>query len=226
MMATMMAIIDPGDEVIIFEPFYENYGPDAILSGATPRYVTLHEPDLRSPGESVDRSTPTSSRPRSTTGPRRSSSTRRTTRPGRCSPATELETIAALCRKWDVVAISDEIYEHIIYDGRRHVPIATIEGMADRTVTINSLSKTYSVTGWRVGWTISPPSLTGAIRKVHDFLTVGAAAPLQEAASRARPAGGLLYALAAATSGAATCCSRSSRATSSRATTPPARTTS
>ncbi len=93
----------------------------------------------------------------------------------------ELETIAALCRKWDAIAISDEIYEHIIYDGWRHVPIATIDGMAERTVTINSLSKTYSVTGWRVGWTISPPSLTGAIRKVHDFLTVGAAAPLQEA---------------------------------------------
>jgi aminotransferase len=93
----------------------------------------------------------------------------------------ELETIAALCRKWDVIAISDEIYEHIIYDGYSHIPIATIDGMADRTVTINSLSKTYSVTGWRVGWTISPPSLTGAIRKVHDFLTVGAAAPLQEA---------------------------------------------
>jgi aminotransferase len=93
----------------------------------------------------------------------------------------ELETIAALCRKWDVIAISDEIYEHIIYDGHVHVPIASVDGMADRTVTINSLSKTYSVTGWRVGWTISPRSLTGAIRKVHDFLTVGAAAPLQEA---------------------------------------------
>src|SRR5262249_15703454 len=93
----------------------------------------------------------------------------------------ELETIAALCRKWDVVAISDEIYEHIIYDGTRHVPIASIDGMADRTITINGLSKTYSVTGWGVGWAISPPSLAGAIRKVHDFLTVGAAAPLQEA---------------------------------------------
>src|SRR5258707_625541 len=91
------------------------------------------------------------------------------------------QAIATLCRKWDVVAISDEIYEHIVYEGRRHVPIATIDGMADRTVTINSLSKTFSVTGWRVGWTISPPALTGAIRKVHDFLTVGAAAPLQEA---------------------------------------------
>src|SRR5204862_388543 len=93
----------------------------------------------------------------------------------------ELETIAALCRKWDAIAISDEIYEHIIYDGLTHIPIATIEGMADRTVTLNGLSKTFSVTGWRVGWTISPPSLTGAIRKVHDFLTVGAPAPLQEA---------------------------------------------
>jgi aminotransferase len=89
--------------------------------------------------------------------------------------------IATLCRKWDAIAISDEIYEHIIYDGHRHIPIATLEGMADRTVTLNGLSKTYSVTGWRVGWTISPPSLTGAIRKVHDFLTVGAPAPLQQA---------------------------------------------
>jgi aspartate/methionine/tyrosine aminotransferase len=93
----------------------------------------------------------------------------------------ELEFIAGLCRRWDVLAISDEIYEHIVYDGWTHVPIATLDGMAGRTVTINSLSKTYSVTGWRVGWTISPPALTGAIRKVHDFLTVGAAAPLQEA---------------------------------------------
>src|SRR6266550_2525281 len=92
-----------------------------------------------------------------------------------------LEMVATLCRKWDAIAISDEIYEHIIYDGHQHVPIATLEGMADRTVTLNGLSKTYSVTGWRVGWTISPPSLTGAIRKVHDFLTVGAPAPLQEA---------------------------------------------
>ncbi len=93
----------------------------------------------------------------------------------------ELGVIAALCHKWDVVAISDEIYEHIIYEGRRHIPIASVGGMAERTVTVNSLSKTYSVTGWRVGWAISPPALTGAIRKVHDFLTVGAAAPLQEA---------------------------------------------
>jgi len=184
MMATMIAIIDPGDEVVIFEPFYENYGPDAILSGATPRYVTLHEPEAAAaPG------TPQSdwwfdpqelaaafndktkaiiiNTPNNPTG--------------KVFSKEELEMIATLCRKWDAIAISDEIYEHIIYDGRQHVPMATIEGMADRTITLNGLSKTYSVTGWRVGWTISPPSLTGAIRKVHDFLTVGAAAPLQAA---------------------------------------------
>ena len=173
MMATMLGLIDPGDEVIVFEPFYENYGPDAILSGATPRYVTLRDPSWTfDPGElaaafnnktkAIILNTPNNPT-------------------GKVFTREELEAIASLCRKWDVVAISDEIYEHIIYDGHRHVPIATIEGMADRTVTINSLSKTYSVTGWRVGWTISPPSLTGAIRKVHDFLTVGAPAPLQEA---------------------------------------------
>jgi aspartate/methionine/tyrosine aminotransferase len=197
MMATMMAIIDPGDEVIVFEPFYENYGPDAILSGATPRYVTLapSTPSLTS-------STPSLSAAPSTNLP--SAETTWAFDPdelaaafndktkaiilntpnnptGKVFTRDELETIAAHCRKWDVIAISDEIYEHILYDGTEHVPIASVEGMADRTVTINSLSKTYSVTGWRVGWTISPKSLTGAIRKVHDFLTVGAAAPLQEA---------------------------------------------
>jgi len=184
MMSTMMAIIDPGDEVVIFEPFYENYGPDAILSGATPRYVTLHEPDPSAPSGSL--------RAGWTFDPDELAAafTDRTKAiilntpnnpTGKVFSRDELEMIAALCRKWDAIAISDEIYEHIIYDGQRHVPIATIEGMADRTITINGLSKTYSVTGWRVGWTISPPSLTGAIRKVHDFLTVGAPAPLQEA---------------------------------------------
>jgi aspartate/methionine/tyrosine aminotransferase len=181
MMATMMAIIDPGDEVIVFEPFYENYGPDAILSGATPRYVTLHEPDAStslSAGwtfDPVELAGAFNDRTKAIILNTPNNPT------GKVFTREELETIAMLCRKWDVVAISDEIYEHIIYDRLRHVPIATLEGMADRTVTINGLSKTYSVTGWRVGWTISPPSLTGAIRKVHDFLTVGAAAPLQEA---------------------------------------------
>ena len=173
MMATMMAIIDPGDEVVIFEPFYENYGPDAILSGATPRYVTLHEPDWTFDPDELAAAFNDKTKAIILNTPNNPT--------GKVFTREELETIAALCRKWDAIAISDEIYEHIIYDGRQHIPIATIEGMADRTITLNGLSKTFSVTGWRVGWTISPPSLTGAIRKVHDFLTVGAAAPLQEA---------------------------------------------
>jgi len=173
MMATMMGVIDPGDEVVIFEPFYENYGPDAILSGATPRYVTLREPSWTFDPDELAAAFNNRTKAIILNTPNNPT--------GKVFSREELEAIAALCRKWDVLAISDEIYEHIIYDGRRHIPIATVEGMADRTVTINSLSKTYSVTGWRVGWTISPPALTGAIRKVHDFLTVGAAAPLQEA---------------------------------------------
>jgi aspartate/methionine/tyrosine aminotransferase len=177
MMSTMMAIIDPGDEVVIFEPFYENYGPDAILSGATPRYVTLREPDWVFDPEELAASFNDKTKAIILNTPNNPT--------GKVFSRAELETIAALCRKWDAIAISDEIYEHIIYDDHRHIPIATVEGMADRTVTINGLSKTYSVTGWRVGWTISPPSLTGAIRKVHDFLTVGAAAPLQEAGAQA-----------------------------------------
>ena len=173
MMSTMLAIIDPGDEVIVFEPFYENYGPDAILSGATPRYVTLHEPDWSFDPDELAAAFNNKTKAIIINTPNNPT--------GKVFSREELETIAALCRKWDAIAISDEIYEHIIYDGHRHVPIATLDGMAERTVTINGLSKTYSVTGWRVGWTISPPSLTGAIRKVHDFLTVGAPAPLQEA---------------------------------------------
>jgi aminotransferase len=173
MMSTMLALIDPGDEVVVFEPFYENYGPDAILSGATPRYVTLHEPSWTFDPDELAAAFNEKTRAIIINTPNNPT--------GKVFTRDELETIAALCRRWDVVAISDEIYEHIIYDGCEHVPIAAVDGMAERTVTINGLSKTYSVTGWRVGWTISPPPLTGAIRKVHDFLTVGAAAPLQEA---------------------------------------------
>jgi aspartate/methionine/tyrosine aminotransferase len=173
MMATMMAVIDPGDEVVIFEPFYENYGPDAILSGAIPRYVMLHEPDWSFDPDELAAAFNDRTKAIILNTPNNPT--------GKVFTREELGIIATLCRKWDVIAISDEIYEHIVYDGCEHVPIASIEGMSDRTVTINSLSKTYSVTGWRVGWTISPVTLTGAIRKVHDFLTVGAAAPLQEA---------------------------------------------
>ena len=182
MMAAMMAIIDPGDEVVIFEPFYENYGPDAILSGATPRYVTLHQP--ASPGAewSFDPDELAAAFNDRTKAIILNTPNNPT---GKVFTRAELETIAALCRKWDAIAISDEIYEHIIYDGHRHIPIATVDGMADRTITLNGLSKTYSLTGWRVGWTISPPTLSGAIRKVHDFLTVGAPAPLQAAGAAA-----------------------------------------
>ena len=173
MMSTMMAIIDPGDEVVIFEPFYENYGPDAILSGATPRYVTLHAPTWSFDPDELAAAFNEKTKAIIINTPNNPT--------GKVFSRDELEMIATLCRKWDAIAIADEIYEHIIYDGLQHVPITTLEGMADRTITLNGLSKTFSVTGWRVGWTISPPSLTGAIRKVHDFLTVGAPAPLQEA---------------------------------------------
>ena len=156
---------------------YENYGPDAILSGAVPRYVTLHEPDWSFDPDALAAVFNTRTRAIIINSPNNPT--------GKVFSHEELATIAELCRRWDVLAITDEIYEHIIYDGVRHLPMAAIDGMADRTVTINSLSKTYSVTGWRVGWAIAPPGLTGAIRKVHDFLTVGAAAPLQEAGAAA-----------------------------------------
>ena len=198
MVATMLAIIDPGDEVVVFEPFYENYGPDAILSGATPRYVTLRPPSSILPGscwtfdpDELARAFNDRTKAIILNTPNNPT--------GKVFTRDELAVIGDLCHRWDVLAISDEIYEHIIYDGHRHVPIASLDGMSDRTVTINSLSKTYSVTGWRVGWTISPPSLTGAIRKVHDFLTVGAAAPLQDAGVVALGVGDTYYAdLAAA----------------------------
>ena len=173
MMATMLAILDPGDEVVVFEPFYENYGPDAVLSGAVPRYVTLHEPDWTFDPDALAAAFNDRTRAIIINTPNNPT--------GKVFTRAELTTIADLCQRWDVLAITDEIYEHIIYDGFRHLPMAAIEGMADRTITLNSMSKTYSVTGWRVGWAIGPPRLTGAIRKVHDFLTVGAAAPLQEA---------------------------------------------
>jgi L-glutamine---4-(methylsulfanyl)-2-oxobutanoate aminotransferase len=172
MIASMMAIIDPGDEVVVFEPFYENYGPDAILSGAVPRYVTLHEPDWSIAEDEL----------RAAFGPRTRgivvNSPHNPT--GKVFSRVELELIGELCQRWDVVAFTDEIYEHIRYAGE-HIPLATIDGMAERTVAVNALSKTYSVTGWRVGWVIASPELTNGIRKVHDFLTVGAAAPLQQA---------------------------------------------
>ncbi len=173
MIASMLAVVDPGDEVVVFEPFYENYRPDAILSGAVPRYVTLHEPDWGLDAGELAAAFNERTRAIIINTPNNPT--------GKVFSAEELAQIATLCQKWGVVAITDEIYAHILYEGR-HVPIASLDGMQDRTVTINSLSKTYSLTGWRVGWAIASPPLSDAIRKVHDFLTVGAAAPLQEAA--------------------------------------------
>jgi aminotransferase len=172
MIASLLGLLDAGDEVVVFEPFYENYGPDAVLSGAVPRYVTLHEPDWTFDPDELRAAVTSRTRAIILNSPHNPT--------GKVFTAGELETIAALCREHDLLAVTDEIYEHITY-GPRHVPLASLAGMAERTVAVNSLSKTYSVTGWRVGWVIASPELTSVIRKTHDFLTVGAAAPLQEA---------------------------------------------
>ena len=177
MIAALLAVLDPGDEVVVFEPFYENYGPDAILSGAQPRFVRLRPPGWSFDPDELARAFGPKTRAVIVNTPNNPT--------GKVFTRAELEAIAALCRRHDALAITDEIYEHILYDGAVHVPMATLPGMAERTITINGMSKTYSVTGWRVGWAIAPPALTSAIRKVHDFLTVGAAAPLQEAGALA-----------------------------------------
>jgi aspartate/methionine/tyrosine aminotransferase len=173
MIASLLALLNPGDEVILFEPFYENYWPDSQLSGAVCRFVRLHLPNWTfDPGEV------------------RAAFTKRTRAvilnspnnpTGRVFSMPEIAVLAQLCEEYDALLITDEIYEHIVFDGERHVPPITFPGMRDRSVLVNSLSKTYSVTGWRVGWVIAAPELTASIRKVHDFLTVGAAAPLQAA---------------------------------------------
>jgi aminotransferase len=177
MIATMMATVDPGDEVIVFEPFYENYGPDAILADATPRYVPLRGPDFEFDRDELRAAFNERTRAMILCNPNNPT--------GKVFTREEMEFIAGLCVEHDVLCFSDEIYEHILYPrpGRtvEHVSMAQLDGMRERTVVINSMSKTYSVTGWRVGWAIAPSELTSAIRKVHDFLTVGAAAPLQAA---------------------------------------------
>jgi len=177
MIAAMMACVDPGDEVVIFEPFYENYAPDAVLSGAVPRYVPLRAPDWTFDRDEL-----------------RAAFGERTKAVILCNPNNptgkvftrdEMEFVAALCREFDALCFTDEIYEHILYPREdrevAHVSMAQLEGMRERTVVVNSMSKTYSVTGWRVGYCVAPPHITAAVRKVHDFLTVGAAAPLQRA---------------------------------------------
>jgi aspartate/methionine/tyrosine aminotransferase len=173
MMSSMMAIINPGDEIVVFEPFYENYGPDAILSGATPRFAKLRPPDWSYDEKELA----------AAFGPRTKAIILNTPNnpTGKVFTRAELEFIRGLCVRWNAFCITDEIYEHILYDGAEHISMARIDGMRDRTIVINGMSKTYSVTGWRVGWAIAPPEATESIRKVHDFLTVGAAAPLQQA---------------------------------------------
>jgi len=178
MIATMLATVDPGDEVILFEPFYENYGPDAILTGATPRYVSMHQPDWRIDPDELRAAFNEKTRAIILCNPHNPT--------GKVFSRQELELIADLCQEHDALCFTDEIYEHILYPDSegvrpRHISMMAMPGMRDRTVVVNSLSKTYSVTGWRVGYCIAPAPLTHAIRKVHDFLTVGAAAPLQAA---------------------------------------------
>ena len=186
MISSLLALVDPGEEVIVFEPFYENYGPDSILCGAVPRFVTLREPDWRFDGEELARAFNNRTKAVVINTPNNPT--------GKVFSREELEEISVLCQKWGAVAVTDEIYEHILYDGAEHVSMASLSGMEDRTVTVNSISKTYSLTGWRVGWAIAPPALTASIRKVHDFLTVGAPHPLQQAAALALKMEGPYYA--------------------------------
>src|ERR1700720_2912083 len=180
--STLLAVCNAGDEVVIFEPFYENYGPDSIISGAKPRFVKLRPPDTPDGEWTFDEGELRAAFHNHTKAIVVNTPNNPT---GKVFTRSELELIRDLCVEFNVLAITDEIYEHILYDGARHVSIASLEGMRERTITINGLSKTYAVTGWRVGWAVAPPAITDAIRKVHDFLTVGAPAPLQEAGAAA-----------------------------------------
>jgi len=173
MVASMLAVTNPGDEVIIFEPYYESYGPDTLLCNAERKLVKLHAPDFTFDPQELRRAFSPKTKAIILNSPNNPT--------GRVFSRAELELIAELCQEFDALAITDEIYEHILYDAASHIPIATLPGMRERSVLINSMSKTYSVTGWRVGWVLAAPDLTDSIRKVHDFLTVGAPAPLQQA---------------------------------------------
>ena len=182
MISTLLAVCNPGDEVVIFEPFYENYGPDSVLSGARPKFVKLRPPQEESGDWTFDEKELRRAFDKHTKAIILNTPNNPT---GKVFSRAELSLIRDLCVEFDVLAITDEIYEHILYDGTEHISMASLEGMRERTVTINGMSKTYSVTGWRVGWAVAPAKITNAIRKVHDFLTVGAPAPLQEAGAAA-----------------------------------------
>ena len=174
MLATLLAVLNPGDEVIIFEPFYENYGPGCIIAGAEPVFVPLEPPEFTFDPDRLAAAVSSRTRAIVFNSPNNPS--------GKVFSRAELQTIADLCLRHDLLAITDEIYEHIVFDGLAHTPIATLPGMADRTVTISGISKSYSVTGWRVGYAVANPELSVGIRRAHDFITVGAPHPLQEAA--------------------------------------------
>jgi aminotransferase len=173
MIASLLAVSNPGDEVVIFEPFYENFGPDTLLCSADRKFVKLYPPDWRFDPEELRRAFSPKTKAIIINSPGNPT--------GQVFDREQLQVIADLCQEFDALAITDEIYEHIIYDGAQHIPMMTLPGMRERTILINSMSKTYAVTGWRVGWVLANPDITESVRKVHDFLTVGAAAPLQEA---------------------------------------------
>lgn len=180
MVSTMLAVVDPGDEVVIFEPFYENYGPDTLLAGGTPVYVQLHQSGdaFNFDKEELRRAFSSKTKAIIINTPHNPT--------GKVYDYDELNFIAELCQEYDALAITDEPYEHILFDGTVHYSIASLPGMGHRTITLNSVSKTYSVTGWRIGWAIAlDEKITVAIRRAHDFVTVGAAAPLQEASALA-----------------------------------------
>ncbi|MEK6665672.1 MAG: aminotransferase class I/II-fold pyridoxal phosphate-dependent enzyme [candidate division NC10 bacterium] len=174
MLSTLLAVLNPGDQVIIFEPFYENYGPGCIISGAEPVFVPLEPPDFSFDPDRLAKAVGPRTRAIIFNSPNNPT--------GKVFTRRELQLIADLCLKHDLLAITDEIYEHIIFDGQTHTPIATLPGMAERTVTISGISKSYSVTGWRVGYAVASPEISLGIRRAHDFVTVGAPHPLQEAA--------------------------------------------
>ncbi len=177
MIASLLAVVDPGDEIVVFEPFYENYGPDAIICGATTRHVRLYPPDWTFDPQELAAAFNDRTRAIIVNTPNNPT--------GKVFTRAELELIAEQCRLRNTYAITDEIYQYLVYDGFQHISLASLPGMRERTITINAMSKTYSVTGWRVGYAIAPPEATQGIRKMHDFLTVGAAAPLQQAGATA-----------------------------------------
>jgi aminotransferase len=174
MLSTLLAVLNPGDEVIIFEPFYENYGPGCIISGAVPKFVPLEPPHFSFDPDRLAKAVTPRTKAIVFNSPNNPT--------GKVFSRAELQVIADLCLKHDLLAITDEIYEHIVYDGAGHTPIATLPGMAERTITISGISKSYSVTGWRVGYAVAPADISVGIRRAHDFVTVGAPHPLQEAA--------------------------------------------